>query len=231
MPTSSRSLKTPKVSSFQALLRKFESLETRLDKADLPQFALFNQAYLIVTQKIAQAAVANYFNNPRFIETFSICFATYYFEAVDNTMANNPNLPTAWQLLQKPGSKTPHFIYLLMGANAHINHDLPLALAQSLHDASNPEDLFKDVLRIDRLLMKAGREIVATFEEPSPTLNFLKRKVVFLYYRPIMYIILYWRARAWHNYRRLQRNGPQSNGHAIYATRIAKRFVRISGWF
>lgn len=220
----------PKAVSFQALLNEFESLEERLSKEDLPQFVLFNRAYLIVTQKITQAATAGYFNNPRFIEMFSICFAQYYFEVVDTTLAHKSGLPLAWQLLQEPKQNTPQSIYLLMGANAHINHDLPLALAQSLDTASNTDDLFKDVLKIDRLLMRAGREIITSFDEPSPNLNFLKRKLIFLYYRPTMYIILYWRARAWHNYRLLQRSGSQSNRHAVYAARVARRFVRISGW-
>src|SRR4029077_15981753 len=98
----------------------------------------------------------------------------------------------------------PQFVLLLMGANAHINHDLPLTLHQLVGNQRG-NGLLNDVLKIDKLLMKSGKLILAEFEEPNKKINFLKRHLVFLYYRPTMYIILYWRIKAWHNYRRIKK--------------------------
>lgn len=123
----------------------------------------------------------------------------------------------------------PAFIPLLMGANAHINHDLPLALVK-LMGREKTDDLLQDVLKIDTLLMKSGRQIIVTFDEPTKLLDIIKRRLQFLYYRPTMYIILYWRVIAWRNYKAIKRNGVKKHDYKTRSTKIANRFLKLGGY-
>src|SRR5665647_363717 len=150
-----------KITSFDTVMAELTRLDTLLPEHKLKHLIIFNKAYLTVTKGIKKAADGDYFENPKFIEKFSVNFAHYYFEAVNSTLNKNRELPTAWKLLNKTAryNSTPAFIFLLMGANAHINHDLPLALLK-LMDKEETDDLLKDVLKIDKILMKSGREII-----------------------------------------------------------------------
>ena len=113
-----------------------------------------------------------------------------------------------------------------MGANAHINHDLPLALAK-LMGTEKTDDLLRDVLKIDKLLMKSGRKIIATFDEPHKFLDFLKRRFQFLYYRPAMYTILYWRIGAWRRYKLIKNSGRETSGDPSKSIKIANRLLKL----
>lgn len=210
------------MATFAATLAELKRLERSLPQKQLNQFVVFNKAYLIVTVTIQQAALDGYFQHPKFIEKFSACFASYYFTAIKDN--NSPKLAPAWTLLNQAGKhKTPNFVLLLMGANAHINHDLPLTLVEMLDD-TKLNGLVKDVLKIDKLLMRCGRDILDTFDEPNKLLNWLKRHAAFLYYRPAMYMILYWRFRAWHNYMLIKKHGLKDSNYTRYSIRVAKRF-------
>jgi len=218
-----------KITSFKTILLELEKLDKVLSRRELYQFQLFNQAYTVVTKNIKKSAKNNYFKNPKFIEKFTVCFSHYYFRAVNETMQKNSNIPPAWKALNVTAKNkhTPQFIYLLMGANAHINNDLPLALNE-LMGKLKAEDLLKDVLKIDKLLMMSGREIISAFEESNKILDFLKRNSVFLYYRPVMYLVLFWRVKAWRNYRSIKRAGAISNHYQDASIRIAYRLQTMA---
>ena len=155
-------------------------------------------------------------------------FAQYYFQAVNDAASTKRALPAAWAKMLPSAHRPalPAFILLLMGANAHINYDLPLALSKTMGRAK-PDDLLRDILRVDRLLMSSGREIIGTFDEANKLVAFVKRRGQFLYYRPIMYMILYWRILAWRNYKAIEKNGVTHNRHATQSLKIANRLLRI----
>jgi hypothetical protein len=215
------------IKSFKTINSELERLDKTFNKGQLQQFELFNTAYTIVTVAIQQASQNGYFDNPEFIEEFSVCFAKYYFNAVNDSLSSKSDLPTAWALVSKKSPKySPRFIFLLLGANAHINHDLPLVLLKMM-GKEKTDDLLNDVLKIDELLMKNGRQIIAAFNEPNQFLDFLKRHFIFLYYRPIMYLILYWRIRAWHDYRELKETGLKNSPYTKRSVRIARVLLSL----
>lgn len=220
------------ITSFQTILAALTELESIIYQNKLKQFVVFNKAYFIVTSAIKQASDEGYFKNPEFVERFTICFASYYFQAVNATIGNNPDLPAAWDLtgMACQYKNTPNFILLLMGANAHINHDFPLALYE-LIGAKEPSYFVKDVLKIDKLLMKSGRQIVTTFEESNKLLDLVKRRFIFLYYRPIMYMVLYWRVKAWRNYKSIKKHGLKGSDYTKTSTKTAKRFLKLAKYF
>jgi hypothetical protein len=220
-----------KIKSVEAVLVELDLLDSKLSQNHLDQFSLFNQAYYVVTNTIKQAAEHDYFNNPEFIEKFSVCFARYYFQAINDTSTVGLDVAPAWAKINKAAEfkSVPSFILLLMGANAHINHDLPLALLETM-SMQKKDDLLRDVLKIDKLLMKSGREIIGTFDESNRLVNFIKRRFQFLYYRPIMYIILGWRIIAWHNYKSINKNGLENNNHTLKSIKIANRFLKLGSY-
>jgi hypothetical protein len=181
---------------------RLRKLQDDLPRQGLDQFTVFNTAYYIVTKNIQEAAADNYFEHPEFIQTLTTHFAEYYFRAIRQTKNNSSKLPAAWARLNAHGSD-PAFMALLLGANAHINHDLPNALLDVM--PQNQEFLYMaDVKKVSKLLMKSGKQIITSFDEPNRFHDALKRHCQFLYYRPIMYTILYWRIRAWRAYGRLK---------------------------
>lgn len=221
-----------KVTSFDTVLSALTKLKLTLSKDRLDQFLLFNDAYLVITTAIKNAADHNYFGNPVFIEKFTVNFAHYYFRAVNETISGSSDLPAAWKTVNEAAKNTasPKFIFLLMGANAHINHDLPLALLQTMNK-EEADDLIKDILKIDKLLMKSGREIIALFSESNNALDFLKRRFIFIYYRPTMYMILYWRVKAWRNYKSIKKVGVSNSSYQVSSINISNRFLKLAKLF
>lgn len=228
MKTKPNQINIAAVKSFNNVLAEIKLLDTNLKLSNMMQFKLFNDSYRVVTGHIQHAAKNKHFDNPKFIEKFTVTFATYYFKAVNETLTSSKNLTTSWATLNKLNIKSsPKFISLLMGANAHINNDLPQVLIR-LMEKESTNDLLNDVVKIDKLLMLSGKEIIGLFDEPNNKLNFLKRNVKFIYYRPIMYMILYWRVIAWRNYRKIKKNNATLTRVDKRSNKIANRFLRIA---
>lgn len=220
-----------KLKSNREVLAELELLNTRLLHSELSHFTAFNKAYFVVTKKIINAAEDGYFAEPERMEKISVYFAKYYFQAINDSLLNTSNMATAWtKLNESAGRKNmPVFIQLLMGANAHINHDLPLALYEAI-GTDDDSQLLKDMLKVDKLLMKSGREILTTFEENSRLLCFIKLRCKYIYFWPIMRIILYWRIIAWRNYNYMKNTGSQSHSFRRRSAAISTRLLRLASW-
>ena len=115
----------------------------------------------------------------------------------------------------------------MLGANAHINNDLPKVL-KSLTQDKDTENLLFDIVKIDKLLTKSGKEIIGSFEEPNKLLNYLKIHFQFLYYRPVMYTILYRQIVAWKNYRKLKKEPSYMKNINKRSMKIANRWLKLS---
>jgi hypothetical protein len=228
MPSSPDYINLGRIQSCEAILAQLTKLETMLPKDGLRQFIIFNRAYVIVLTKVIEATANDFFSNPKVIEKFSVYFASYYFQAINYEVAGSPKLPVAWDLLDRAAERknTPNFILLLMGTNAHINNDLPQALLK-LFGQKPTKALLHDVLKIDKILMKSGHEIISAFEEPNKVLNFLKRHLVFLYYRPAMYIIFFW-VRSWCNLKAVNKTILKNSGYEKRSIRLARRFLGLA---
>lgn len=228
MKTNPNLINIASIKSFKNVQMEIKLLDSNLQSENMHQFKLFNEAYLVVTNHIQRATKNKYFENPEFIEKFTITFATYYFKAINDTLTGNKDLTTSWAAMDKLNLKTsPRFISLLMGVNAHINNDLSQVLNR-LIEKEDTNNLLSDVVKIDKLLMLSGNEIIDLFDETNKKLNFLKRYIKFMYYRPIMYMILYWRVIAWRNYRKIKKNNETLTRVNNRSNKIANRFLRIA---
>ena len=107
----------------------------RLDSALPSQDGLkwFNLLYLMVTEAIEQSPPASGWSNPQWLTRLDIVFANLYFDAIVSWQQNAGRAPRAWKALfearYRPGVERVQFA--LAGMNAHINHDLPIAVVQT----------------------------------------------------------------------------------------------------
>jgi hypothetical protein len=131
--------------------------------------ACFNRMYLEVTQDVESRITQGFFSDPDFLTTLDVVFANLYFEAVDALTTQPSNLPGAWQPLLLARANTAIFPiqFALAGMNAHINHDLPIALVETCTDLdTSPDDGTHrdDYQKVDALLDAAEQSVRQSFE-------------------------------------------------------------------
>jgi hypothetical protein len=150
-----------------AVVTKLVTLQAILD--ELPpspannRVSAFNELYLKITRRV-EHAIRTGVNQPEFLELLDIEFAKRYFDALDLWNNDNEDTPDVWEVLFKRASDTrmSRLTAAMLGVNAHINHDLALALIGTWNEtgAPPPDD---DTIHADYLLVN---EIF--FEEIPP---------------------------------------------------------------
>jgi hypothetical protein len=93
----------------------------------------FNLLYLQVTQHIDLQPPAGGWEDAAYLTRLDIVFAGLYFAAVASWLSGNGSTPSSWAALFEARTR-PHIDriqFALAGMNAHINHDLALALLQT----------------------------------------------------------------------------------------------------
>jgi hypothetical protein len=89
----------------------------------------FNRLYLMVTQKIDLLTPADW-QDPAWLTRLDVVFAGMYFSAVAGYLSGGSAVPASWSALFEARYRTgiDRIQFALAGMNAHINHDLALAL-------------------------------------------------------------------------------------------------------
>ena len=165
MPTALPVPDAPVVSVTEAIAR-MEAIEAALPAAD--GLACFNRMYLDVTRQVNSQLGQGFFADPAFMAQLDVTFANLYFAAAD--VAGDPAaVPLAWRPLAQrralPGIEPIQFA--LAGMNAHINHDLPLAMVSTCAALATPPDAaphLADYQKVDQLLDAAEQSIRQSFE-------------------------------------------------------------------
>lgn len=92
----------------------------------------FNELYLAVTQAVEARVNAGEFEAPNWIATLDVRFARFYFAAIESSLFRGAQdqAPGCWRALFDERGQAPiaRIQFALAGMNAHINHDLPLAV-------------------------------------------------------------------------------------------------------
>ncbi len=92
----------------------------------------FNWLYLLVTKSVKDNPPTAGCKRPQWLTRLDVVFANLYFAAIESALTGQ-STPKSWQALfearQRPGIDRIQFA--LAGMNAHINHDLALALLQT----------------------------------------------------------------------------------------------------
>ena len=93
----------------------------------------FNKLYMMVTQRIDLKPPPNGWEDATWLTRLAVVFANFYFTAIANALEQNPDVASSWRALFEARNKTgvDRIQFALTGMNAHINHDLALALLQT----------------------------------------------------------------------------------------------------
>ena len=95
----------------------------------------FNWLYLIVTQAVENRVAAGGFNDPQWLAELDVQFAALYFSALNAALTGAP-CPGSWDAMfsRRDQAEIARIQFALAGMNAHINHDLPLAIVATCKD-------------------------------------------------------------------------------------------------
>ncbi len=93
----------------------------------------FNRLYLMVTQKIDAGPPANGWEDAAWLTRLDVVFAGFYFAAIAGALQQIADTASAWDVLFEARNRAgvDRIQFALAGMNAHINHDLAMALLQT----------------------------------------------------------------------------------------------------
>jgi hypothetical protein len=157
------------VTSIAEAIARMEAIDATLPARD--GLACFNRMYLAVTQTVGQDVGQGFFADPGFMTTLDVVFANLYFAAAD--AASTPAaVPLAWRPLleQRANEGIEPIQFALAGMNAHINHDLPVAVVTTctgLGTAPDAGSHLADFQKVDQLLDAAEESIRHSFESSA----------------------------------------------------------------
>ncbi|MES4892610.1 DUF5995 family protein [Streptomyces sp. NPDC096012] len=135
-----------------AVVSRMRALDAALPERD--GVAVFNRVYLAVTEEVDRCLDGGGFADPRAAIALDVRFAERYLAAVD-TAAADRRPPACWrplfQLRRHPGVRPLQFA--LAGINAHIGHDLALAVVDTCRALGcEPAELEDEFDRVGDLL-------------------------------------------------------------------------------
>ncbi|MFB8029827.1 DUF5995 family protein [Streptomyces sp. NPDC056465] len=123
--------------------------------------AVFNQVYLTVTETLGRHLADGAFQDREAVSALDVRFAEHYLAAVD-TAVSGGTPPACWRPLfqyrRHPGVRPLQFA--LAGINAHIGHDLALAVVDTCRTLDcAPADLEEEFERVGDLLVLLEEQI------------------------------------------------------------------------
>jgi len=143
---------------------------TAIDKRlpDKDGLKWFNRLYLNVTTSVRQAAAQAAFADVPFLSELDILFANLYFSAIAAAEVDPASAPAAWRplLRARQTSGLMRLQFALAGMNAHINHDLALALVATCRARRRePESgsIHADFEKVNAVLAEVVRPIRRSF--------------------------------------------------------------------
>ncbi|MEJ8668519.1 MULTISPECIES: DUF5995 family protein [unclassified Streptomyces] len=142
-----------------AVISRMRALEAALPERD--GVAVFNRVYLAVTEAVDGHIDGGRFTDTRAAITLDVRFAQRYLAAVDRAEQEG-RPPACWrplfQMRRHPGVRPLQFA--LAGINAHIGHDLALAVVDACRSLGcEPAELEDEFDRVGDLLVSLEERI------------------------------------------------------------------------
>jgi hypothetical protein len=157
------------VPSVDEAIARMEAIGAPLPAAD--GLACFNRMYLEVTRQVNSQLGQGFFADPAFMTRLDVAFANLYFAAADSA-ATPAAVPLAWRPLaeQRGTAGIEPIQFALAGMNAHINHDLPVAMVSTCTALATTPDAsphLADYQKVDQLLDAAEQSVRQSFESAA----------------------------------------------------------------
>ena len=113
--------------SISDVLGTMRSIDALCDQGDGLKW--FNWLYLQVTDAVENRVAGGGFNDPAWLSELDVQFASLYFAALRASLAGAP-CPGCWSAMfaERDQVDLARIQFTFAGMNAHINHDLPLAI-------------------------------------------------------------------------------------------------------
>jgi Family of unknown function (DUF5995) len=148
------------------VVARMETIDSTLPRTD--GVAYFNRLYLAVTKAVLAASSGTTFRDPQFLTRLDVVFAGLYF-AAESTIATGAECPVAWRpLFEERSAAHAPIRFALAGMNAHINHDLALAIVQTCTERGvAPEEgtpQYADYEEVNAILRQVEGQVAAWFE-------------------------------------------------------------------
>jgi hypothetical protein len=145
--------------SVDTVVSRMRALDASLPERD--GIAVFNRVYLAVTEAVDGRIDAGRFTDARAAATLDVRFAERYLAAVDADSGER-RAPACWrplfQFRRHPGVRPLQFA--LAGINAHIGHDLALAVVDTCRSLDcEPADVEDEFDRVGDLLVSLEERI------------------------------------------------------------------------
>jgi hypothetical protein len=217
------------VETIDAVIARLEAIGASLPATD--GVGYFNRLYLAVTQAIQEKASHQTFEDEAFVRRLDVVFANLYLAAYDSWEAG-ASCPPAWRPLfdsREHAWRLP-IQFALAGMNAHICHDLPLAVVTTCEEQGIvPDDdspQHRDYTQVNRTLAEVEERVKGWFL--TGILADLDRDAGKVDDALAMWKISEARACAWHHARTLWELRPHPRLFKAYAETLA-RLVDFGG--
>ena len=218
-PGSSNVCVSGKVQCIDAVVREMQRRSEPLVDGCSHQ-ALFALTYLRVTEAYAWSArQPGYYDDPGWTNHAVAVFAKYYLRAFDNWTADNNSsaVPQAWQTAfnRARDGKVSAAGNFFLGLNAHINHDLALAMAAAGLTGPDGSSEKANFTKINVLLNSVTLPLVAELSarlDPSMNDSSLPLSLDAVATGQVMWT---WREQAWRNAELLASSTPLTRNLVI----------------
>ncbi len=152
--------------SVDEVVERMRAIEERLDPRD--GVACFNRMHLRVAALVGRRIAAGDVQDPAFVERLGVLLANQYFDVLDAADEGRP-VGEAWQPLvdARDLREVWPVQFAFAGTNAHLCHDLPLAVVETCIERRTTPDtppVHADYLVVGELLVQAEEEERAAFE-------------------------------------------------------------------
>jgi hypothetical protein len=120
----------PKATTIAEVIDRMNRIDTVLPAADGLKW--FNWLYRLVTFAVKNNPPLPAWDHPQWIAQLDVVFANLYFAAIELALSGQNGTPRSWRALfdARHNGCVDRIQFAMAGMNAHINHDLSLALLQ-----------------------------------------------------------------------------------------------------
>ena len=121
----------PLPSTIADVLALMQKIDSALPAGDGLKW--FNLLYMKVTKEVESNPPPDGWKDPAWLTRLDVVFAGFYFTAICNWLDDPSQVPSSWKALFEArfDAGIERIQFALAGMNAHINHDLSLALLQT----------------------------------------------------------------------------------------------------
>ena len=137
---------------------------------------VFAGAYITITSAMQQSINAGQFEDNEWVRQYLLQFVRLYVDALNSfDQGDLERVPAAWRIAFDLSARGEGMViqHLLLGVNAHINHDLAIALVRAGIDPDRPVR-YNDHTGVNDVLRRAANTLQDHVERLySPALHFL----------------------------------------------------------